>query len=460
MSQRVWTVIAVAGSLAIVAIVGVHWNRGPTARSAKAASAQEDDSNQPAPPETESVVRVQTVKPTRGGMERTTSQPGSLYSFESAALFAKVSGYLKKQDVDIGTKVKQGDVLAEIDAPELDVEVQQLSSALEQTKTEVDQMKARAATARTKWDAAVAAANETEAELGRAIAQRTFREKQYQRIKSLFELKSIDERLVDEKQDEMEAARSGERAARAAIGTAKANVATAAAGIEEAQADLARAEARVRVAEGALAKAQVIAGYKLIVSPYTGVVTKRTFNRGDFIRGAERSGEPPLLVVDRTDMLRVVVQVPDLDVPWVERGNPASVEIDALPGEVFHGKVARMAEAEDPQTRTMRVEIDLPNPTGRLRQGMYGQVTIKLRAASGGLTIPASSLVGALKDGKGAVYAVREGKACLLPVVISVDDGARLEVRKGLNADDDVIFQCSGAIKDGAAVDVCNDAQT
>ena len=107
------------------------------------------------------------------------------------------------------------------------------------------------------------------------------------------------------------------------------------------------------------------------------------------------------MVVERTDLLRVVAQVPDLDVPWAVRGRPATVEIDALPGESFHGVISRTAASEDPQSRTMRVEIDLPNPSGRLRPGMYGQVTIKLRTDRNGLLIPASCLAGPQKDGKG-----------------------------------------------------------
>lgn len=402
-------------------------------------------------------VRVQTIKPATGGIERTTVQPGSLYSFESAALFAKVSGYLKTQDVDIGSKVGQGNTLAEIDAPELDIEVQQLSAALVQAKAEVDQMQAHLETAKAKRDAAVAAAAESEADLGRSTAQRTFREKQYHRIKKLFELNSIDERLVDEKQDEMEAAQAAERAAQAAIVTAKANIAAAVAGIKEADANLANSNAKVQVAHAAWHKADVIAAYKKIVSPYNGVITRRTFNRGDFIRGAERSGEAPLLVVERTDKMRVVVQVPDLDVPWIAKDNAATVEIDALPGEVFKGTVARMANAEDSQSRTMRVEIDLPNPDGKLRQGMYGRVTIKLGARAGGLMIPASCLAGPLKDGKGSVYVVRQGKACLVPVKVGSDDGARLEISKGLTPEDEVVSGYNGAIGNGAAVAVVNE---
>jgi RND family efflux transporter MFP subunit len=339
----------------------------------------------------------------------------------------------------------------------LDIEVTKAAAALIQAKAAVDQMKAQLVTAQAKWQAAVAAVAQSEADLGRATAQQAFREKQYQRIKKLFEMNSIDERLVDEKMDEMEAAQAATASARAAIITAKAEVAAAAAKVEEAKSDIVAAEGTVQVSQAALEKAKVLAEYKKIVSPYDGVVTQRSFNRGDFIRGAERSGEASLLVVERTDRMRIVVQVPDLDVPWIARGNPATVEIDALPGEVFRGTVARTADSEDAQSRTMRVEIDLPNSAGKLRQGMYGRVTIKLRAASGSFVVPATCLVGPVKDGKGTVYILRDGKACLVHVKVGSDDGARIEIRQGLSTEDDVVFRYNGAIGDGVPVAVVND---
>jgi len=405
-------------------------------------------------------VRVQVVKPQPGGLARSTVQPGSLHAFEWAALYAKVSGYLKTQQVDIGDRVKRGQVLAEIDDPELDVAVEQSVAALAEAKARVDQTKAHVVTARAKWEAAVAAVAQAEAELGRATAQRVFRQVQYERIKHLFDLNSIDERLVDEKQDERDAARAAEGAAKAAIATAKANVAAAAAEIVEAQANVAHSEATVQAAQADLDKAKVFAGYEKIISPYDGVITLRTFNRGDFVRGAERGGESPLLVVARTDLMRTVIQVPDRDVPWMARGNRATVEIDALPGQMFHGTVARMADSEDPQSRTMRVEVDLPNPTGQLREGMYGRATIMATAGGKGRRIPSSCLIGPVKDGLGSVYVVRDGKSYLVPVQVAADDGSHAEISRGLADSDEVVVHYSGPIGEAVPVAVVADNGT
>jgi len=454
-SKGGWVAI---GTAVLAGITFIVWN-GISAPRRTVSAAVENEANDSPVQTAESGVQVPVIKPTRGGLEQTVRQPGSVHAFEWAALYAKVSGYLKTQRVDIGDSVKQGEVLAEIDAPELEAEVQQATAALAQAKSEVEQMKARIVTAEAKWQAAVAAVVQAEAELGRATAQRVFREIQYQRIKSLFKLNSIDERMVDEKEAEMQAARSAEKAVQAAIATAKADVAAAAATIEEAKANLKNSEAKVQVAQSALARDTVWAGYRNIVSPYSGVVTKRTFHLGDFIRGAERSGETPLLVVERTDRLRVVTQVPDLDVPWAVRGRPATVEIEALPNELFPGVISRTAESEDPLSRTMRVEVDLPNPSGRLRPGMYGQVTINLHTDRNAVVLPVSCLVGPQKDEKGSVYVVRDGKARLVPVKLGTSDGIHVEILDGLAVTDDVVCGSKGALADGIAVTAVRIAQ-
>jgi RND family efflux transporter MFP subunit len=404
-------------------------------------------------------VRVEVVHPSVGGIERQTTQPGSVIAFESAELFAKMSGYLKAQEVDIGSHVKQGEALAEIDAPEFVKAVDQGKAAVDQAKAQVVQAQARITTAIALRDAAQAGVKQAEAEIDRAAAVRAFREKQYARIKSLYDLKSIDERLVDEKLDEMEAARATEAAARAAVLTAKAQVGAADAKVEQARADLTDAEAKVEVEQATLGKAQVFVEYSKITSPYDGVVTKRNFFRGAFIRSPDQGGLVPLLAVSRTDLMRVVVQVPDRDVPFIGLNNSAKVQIDALPGKEFAGKVSRMADAEDQQTRTMRVEIDLPNPQHTLREGMYGRVTIRLGQVADALTIPSSCLVGTVDAGQAEVFVVHDGVARVKKVQIGADNGLRMEILGGLTADDSVVQRHNGPLKDGTHVQVVTDSE-
>src|SRR5262249_49617623 len=158
--------------------------------------------------------------------------------------------------------------------------------------------------------------------------------------------------------------------------------------------------------------------------PFDGVVTERNFNPNDFVRAASEGGAHlPLLTVQRTDLMRVVVQVADRDVPYADPGDPAIVEIDALPGQKFPASISRIADSEDPETRLMHVEIDLPNPPGMnrkgmIRHGMYGRVTIILEKVEM-LSLPSSCLVGKSQDSKGYVYVVRDGRARQVPVQIN-----------------------------------------
>jgi HlyD family secretion protein len=399
-------------------------------------------------------LRVEAVQPKAGGVERTSVQPGSVIAFESAQLFAKISGYLKSQPVDIGSQVKRGEVLAEIDAPELFKDVDRAKAAVDEAKAEVQQAEARVLTAQALREAAAAAVKQAEADVDRTAATRSFREKQFARFKELYALKSIDARLVDEKLQETDAAQAAESAARAAVITCQANVSSAAAKIEEAKSDVVHTQAQVEVAQAALAKAQVYVAYTQIVSPYDGVVTRRNFFRGDFIRAADQGGVLPLLAVDQTGIMRMVVQVPDRDVPFTNPGDAAEVEIDALPGLKFSAKVSRVADAEDPVTRTMRTEIDLANDRRLLRQGMYGRVTIHLTHHQKTLSIPSSCVAGDVEGDKGSVFVVQNGVAHLKRVRLGIDNGLRIEILGGLSPDDQVVQRPGGALTDGAAVEV------
>jgi RND family efflux transporter MFP subunit len=181
------------------------------------------------------------------------------------------------------------------------------------------------------------------------------------------------------------------------------------------------------------------------------VITKRNFFPGAFIRSASEGGTIPLLTVARTDKVYVVTQIPDRDVPLTNVGDPAEVTLDALGSKVFKGKVSRFAETEDPTSRTMHTEIDLPNPDNELRAGMYGIAKIFLDSSTKGATLPASCLVGESKEGKADVYVVKDGKARKTQVSIGVDDGLRVEILGGLSPDDEVISG-TGNVSDGAPV--------
>ncbi|HEX4142836.1 MAG TPA: efflux RND transporter periplasmic adaptor subunit [Pirellulales bacterium] len=450
-----WLSLSGLALAAVVAVTAYSFSRGARhAAAAKETNAAKESVETTEQAGDRNAVRVEVVRPVLGGIVREITRPASVIAFESADLYAKISGYLKSQPVDIGSRVKQGETLAEIDAPEFAKQVEQAKAALDQANAQVAQAESRIVTAEAERDAAVAYVKQAEAEVDRALAARDYRRMAYERIEELVKQKAIDEKLRDEKLEEMNASVAAVLAARAGVVTAQAKVSAAEATIAQAKADYVGAKANVEVAQAALDKAKVFVDFTKIVSPYDGVVTKRNFFRGAFIRAAEQGGIVPLLGVSRVDLMRVVAQVPDRDVPYVAIGNPAKVEIDALPGDEFEGKVSRMADAEDPETRTMRVEIDLPNPAGTLREGMYGSATIHLVQGKKVLTIPSSCLVGNVDNGKGSVYIVENGVARAREVSVGTDNGVNTEIVKGLSEKNEVVYRHSGAVADGTAVEV------
>jgi RND family efflux transporter MFP subunit len=442
-------------ALAAVGIAGGGYlvKTGPYLTASRTGGAAPADDEDPPAPEVPSVA---VVRPRVGDMDRTTTQPGTVQACEFANLYAGVSGYLKSQTVDIGDRIERGQVLATVDVPDLEKQVQKCKAACDQAKARVNQMKARVTSARADLDAAKAAVLLAEANAKSKAAELRLRQKQLARYKELFDLKSIDERLVDEKTEQRDAAQEAERSAVAAIAAAKAQVAAAAAKIQQAEADVLESEAEVKVAQADLEKAQVMVKFATIVSPFEGIITHRSYFPGDYVRAAAEGGAHlPLLTVERTDRMRVVVQVPDRDVPYADPGDPAVVEIDALPGEKFPAKVSRIARTEDPNTRLMHIEIDLPNPTGRICQGMYGRVKIVLQK-SDLLSVPSSCLVEHTESGKGAVFVVHDGHAHRVPVRYSEDNGLKVGIISGLKPTDLVIRHPGSGLADQAAVTVSN----
>jgi RND family efflux transporter MFP subunit len=439
----------VGGTVAVVA-AGLVTLVGRTLHSSATSSPPNETDSQAA--SIEPAIRVETVPAVKGGLAHVSSEPGSAHSFESADLYAKVSGYVDKLYVDIGSRVKRGDLLAEIDVPELTKDVESAAAAYQQSLAEVAQAEARIDSAIADQKAAEAKVTQSKADVDRWKAEVAYSESQYGRNRELLDLKAMPERVVEEKQRQVQSAQASYRAAESAVSAAEQQAAAATARISLARADLRVFEAKAKVAESQLERAKVMASYVKITSPYDGVITARNFHRGDFVRAPGQGGQAALLSVDRTDKMRVVVKIPDLEVPYVQPGDKATVHFSALSEREFAGAVARIADAEDPLTRTMQVEIDLPNPDGAIRDRMYGQVEIALEEAPPGVTIPSTCLVGDLVKGRGKVFVAENSQARLRDVVVGKDNGIEIEVLSGLKPEEAVILHPPGDLADGAKI--------
>lgn len=406
-------------------------------------------------------VKVDVITPKSGGIPRRCTQPGSVEPFAAAALYAKVFGQLKTLTVDIGDRVKKGDLLAEIEIPEHEAQVAKNKAKIDDANAKLKQNEARKAEAEAEARAADASVTLATIMVKAKTAFRQYRGRQLERIKMLVANKAEDQRLQDEQEDYYLSALEAENAAKEKVNAEQERATAARVKITRVLADIEAAKADIEVAKAELTNSEVWVRYGKIHSPYDGVITQRGYLQGDFIKAGDQSGSLPILTVSATDVLRVVIPVPDRDVPFVAPGKPAILTFDALPGTTYQTAgankvvVTRLADAEDYQTRLMRVEVNVQNTDGRLKQGMYGRATLILTDGTpGALQIPSAALTGRADEGKGTCRVVRDGKIQTTPVKYGMDDGVDVEILSGLTLQDQVVTGTSAPVSDGTPVSV------
>lgn len=445
-------VLAIAGGLG-------YWLIGREDASAEESNGQERENS--------SGVNAEVITPKAGGIPRLCVQPGSIEPYAGAALYAKVYGRLKTLNVDIGDRVKKGQLLAEIEIPEREAQVAKDQAKVDDAKAKLTQIEAQKSEAEAEARAAEASVKLASILVKAKSAFREYRERQLNRIKDLVAKKAEDQRLQDEQEDYYLSALEAENGAKEKVNAEQERATAARVKISRVEADIKAAQADIEVAKAELANSKVWVEYGKILSPYDGVITQRGFLQWDFIKAGDQSGNVPILTVASTDVLRVVIPVPDRDVPFIEVGKPAILTFDALPGVTYQTKgddkvvVSRFSYAEDYQTRLMRVEVDVKNTDGRLKIGMYGRATIVLtEGAPKALRIPSAALTGRANDGKGTARIVRDGKIQTVPITYGTDNGVDVEILSGLSPQDQVVMSTNVPVTDGTPVTVTNAPKT
>jgi RND family efflux transporter MFP subunit len=320
---------------------------------------------------------VKTALPKAGGGQAL-ALPGTLQGFVQAPISARSSGYLKRWTKDIGSRVEKGELLAEIETPEIDQQLTQAIAAREQTASSL------------------------------SLAKSTVERWEGLRKKDVVSQQDLDER-------------------RSAVSQAQANVAAADANVQ-----------RLRQLEG----------FKRVVAPFAGVITRRNVDVGDLIDAG--GGRAPLFLLSQTDPLRVYVNVPQAYAQLIKPGQQVVVTQAELRGQTFKGEVARTAAAIDTATRTMQIEVSLPNREGVLMPGAYVQVALPL-AASKTLVVPTNAL---LFRGEGARVASvdAQGKVRLRQVNIGRNFGESIELLDGIGPNDRIVLNPSDSLADGDVV--------
>src|SRR5215470_10854566 len=309
--------------------------------------------------------------------------PGTMQAYVESPIYARTSGYVKKWYHDIGTRVRQGDLLADIDTPEVD---QQLSQA--------------------KADLATAQAN---ANLSKITAAR------YQ---ELIKTDGVSKQEVDN-----------------AVG------------------DLAAKDAIVNSAQANVRRLEELEGFKHVVAPFSGVITRRQIDIGQLVNAGNGGASQELFFLSQTDPIRVYVNVPEAYAPSIRAGLPAYLELAQYPGRKFEGKVVRTAQAIDLASRTLLTEVDVPNHGAELLPGGYAQVHLGVQIGTERVQVPVNALL-FRAEGLRAVLVDANHKVHLQPITVGRDYGTSLEVLQGITSSDWIVINPADSLDEGQQVNV------
>ena len=351
---------------------------------------------QKVPAQSDAIAPVAEV--VRAPLSKTLDVAGEFYPYQEVELHAKVAGYIRRINVDIGDKVRAGEVLATLDVPELTAQAAGANAGVEQTRDQIARAKSDIMRAEANYAALHAACER----LKQASAARPG--------------------LIA--QQELDDAMAKDRSAAAAVDAAKSTLSAMQQQLGVSQADQQRYSAMV--------------DYSRIVAPFSGVVTWRYADTGALIQaGTSNASSMPVVKLAEVDILRLRLPVPASLVGYVHLGDPATVHVQAL-GLTFVGKVARTTVALDPSTRTMQVEIDVPNKDGRLDPGMYADVSLAIQSAGDALVVPVQAV-----DQTGVEPFVKvvdsNGVVQKRTVELGVTTATEAQILSGVNAGDKVI---------------------
>jgi RND family efflux transporter MFP subunit len=410
-------------------------------------------SNRPAAARIE---RVTAGPPVRKTLTRETTQPGWIEAYEQAPLVSKVSGYVSTVPVDIGDRVYKDQTLIEISAPEYVDGVHQKQSHVAQADAELKQAEAAVVAAEAGVRTAQAGLARVQAGVVRAQGEFDRWDAEYNRLRELASRGSVTEKLVDETRNQLRAAEAAKLESQAEIQSAQAAVDEAQAKVGQAEADRGAAAARCNVARANLAYAETMLGYTRMKAPFAGVVTLRQVHPGHFLQPAAGNSISPILAVARTDIVRVFLDVPETEAEYVtnepQHADPVTVTIQALGGRNFEGTVTRTSWSLDPKNRSLRTEVDLQNPQGIIRPGMYASVRVRLEQRENVLTLPATAIV---REGTSTkCCCVHDGKIEVRPVELGLRVNDEYEVISGIKADDIIVLARAAGLQSGQPVEV------
>lgn len=367
--------------------------------------------------------------------------PAQTLPNEQTILYPRVDGYVAKWHADRGAKVATGQLLAEIDAPELDQQAQHAAAALERGQAAVGQLKADRDQAEAEAEAAVAQVRLTEADAALASQE--------------LDRQTAAHRSGVASRTDYDTAIRNHDAARARVAVAKADASAKSKLVASRAAAIVTQEANVRALEADLARLKELQKFKRVIAPFAGTITRRQAEVGMLV--AANAGSP-LFHVQDSSVLRVQVDVPQRYAAAVRKVTAAQVLVPELPDRPLAAVVARTADALDPTTRTLRIELDLPNSDRAVLAGTFTRVKFQIPADRPVVTVP----VGALRyTPEGVQVAVVVGETVeLRPVVLGRDYGRSVEVATGLTGTERLVVNPADDLRAGEHVRVVGERPT
>jgi RND family efflux transporter MFP subunit len=358
-------------------------------------------------PRTAAVVAV-----VRGSLASSLSVAGQFQPYQQVDLHAKVSGYIRWIKVDIGDRVRQGEVLALLEVPELQNQVEGAQAEVRHSQSDITRAQSEVVSAESTYSAVHA---------------------EYTRLEE-----ASKERPGLIAEQELDDARAKDQQAAAQVGVAKAS--------------LNAMQEQLGISNASRSRLETMSKYEQIIAPFTGVVTKRFADTGTLIQAGQDNNTAtlPVVQVAQSDLLRLRMPVPESDVPYIQVGGDVQVKVNAT-GHTFTGKIIRYSRALDTNTRTMLTEVDVPNRDLSLNPGMYAETTIQLQQRNDALILPAQAVV---QNGDQSYVLVVNATNHVEKrnVTLGIQTSNRVEITSGLQIGDNVIASGQTGYQPGEVV--------
>jgi RND family efflux transporter MFP subunit len=351
------------------------------------------------------------VSASRGALSNTLTVAGEFLPYQEVELHAKVAGYIRHINVDIGDKVKEGQVLATLDVPELQAQVQGAQAGVRQTQAEI---------------------LSSTSDVVRAQANYVALHDEAVRLQ-----KASDARPGLIAQQELDDAQAKDQAAAAQVDAAKSA--------------LNAKRQQLGVSQATQQQVSTMADYSRITAPFSGVITWRYADTGALIQaGTSNAGSAPVVKIAEISTLRLRLPVPETIAPYIHDGDPATIRIDAL-NRTITGKVDRSTGTLDASTRSMQVEVDVPNADGSLTPGMYAEVTLNVKRTGDALVVPINAVD--YSGGNTALLIVNaQNRVERRNVILGVTTANQAEIVSGLHDGEQVIVANLASFQPGETV--------